>query len=182
MNDLTRASLGFFAAFAIHDAEELVTMAPSSRRVLARVPKWAPIPDDLRMRGLSQTHVNAGIGIMAALVATASVAGVRTEGRSVWFRGGLLAFGAHGFTHLATAVAAREYTTGVATSPTIVIPFWLWARRVLRRNGIREHDAKSIAVAVSVLPLILGTHVFTRLILGKKSAANIPVRGRRRNG
>lgn len=184
MNDLTRASLGLFAAFAVHDAEELVTMAPTSRRVLSRVPKWVPIPDELRTRGVSQTHVNVRIGIMAALVATATVAGVRTQGRSAWFRGGLLAFGAHGFTHLASAVVWREYTTGVATSPTIVIPFWLWARRVLRRNGIREHDAKSTAVAVSVFPLILATHAVTRLILGQKSVGGAPVadRGGRQKG
>lgn len=157
-------------------------MAPTSRRALARVPEWVPVPDDLRTRGVSQTHVNVGIGIMSALVATAAVAGVRTQGRSAWFRGGLLAFGAHGFTHLATSIAAREYTTGVATSPTIVIPFWLWARGALRRNGVREHDAMSTAVAISVLPLTLGVHVLARLILGRKSAASVPVRDRGRNG
>ena len=175
MNDLTRVSVGLFVAFAVHDAEELVTMAPTSRRVLSRTPTWVPIPDDLRTRGVSQSHVNVGIGIMAALVAGTAVAGVRTQGRSAWFRGGLLAFGAHGLTHLASAVASREYTTGVATSPTIVIPFWLWARRVLRRNGIREHDAKSTAVAISVFPLLLAVHVVTRLILGQRSLGSSPV-------
>ncbi len=169
MKDITRVSLGLFAAFAVHDGEELLTMAPTSQELLARMPAWAPIPKELRERGISQTHVNVGIGVMAALVATASAAGIRTQGRSAWFRGGVLAFGLHGFTHLVSAIVARGYTTGVATAPTIVIPYWLWARSVLKRNGVSQHDAKSTAIAVSVFPLLIVVHALTRLALGRKS-------------
>ncbi len=169
MDDTTRVCLGLFAAFAVHDAEELLTMPATSSRALQQLPAWAPVSDEIRERGVSQTHANVSIGIMATLVAASTVAGVRTHGRSALFRGALTAFGVHGFTHMASAVATRGYTTGVATSPTVVIPYWLWARRVLRKNGVHLHDAKSTAVAISVLPLVFAVHGVTRLVLRERS-------------
>ncbi|MEZ5089787.1 MAG: HXXEE domain-containing protein [Micropruina sp.] len=174
MKDTTRVSLALFAAWAVHDAEELVTMSRNSRRVLARLPRWMPIPDDLRARGLSQAHVDLSLALMAASIAAASMLGVRSGGRSVLFRGALLAFGAHGFTHLAGSVVTRGYTTGVLTAPTVVIPYWLWAWRVLRRNGIRDDDGPASAAAVANLALLFGIHAVARLILGSRSLGPEP--------
>src|SRR5699024_9844314 len=80
------------------------------------------------------------IGLVALPMALASIEGVRTRGKSRWFRGALLAFGVHGFTHLANSVAAQGYTTGVATALVIVISYWLLARWGLGRSGVHGVD------------------------------------------
>jgi hypothetical protein len=36
-------------------------MCEISRAVAARMPDWAPIPDDVRHNGLSQQHLNLAI-------------------------------------------------------------------------------------------------------------------------
>lgn len=169
MNEMTALSVGLFAAWAAHDTEELITMSTTSRGAVARTPALALLPPEYRERGISQAHVNLAIGLMAVPVAGASVAGVRTQGRSRWFRGAVLAFGAHGVTHLAASVATRGYTSGVATAPVIVIPYWMLARRVLRRHGLHRIDATIAAAACSVIPLLLGVHLVTARILGERS-------------
>ena len=78
-----------------------------------------------------------------------------------------MAFGLHGFTHLASCLAAKRYTTGVVTSPLVVIPYWLWARRVLKRHGIRPEDPKAVATALAVFPALAGVHAAVRKILGE---------------
>ncbi|MDO5077924.1 MAG: HXXEE domain-containing protein [Corynebacterium sp.] len=75
------------------------------------------------------------------------------------FRGALLAFGLHGFTHILFAVIAGRYTTGVATSPIIVIPYWIYARSALRKEGLRDNDPQAFAIAVLVLPVLVLVHV-----------------------
>lgn len=64
-----------------------------------------PVTKRTRNRGTSQKHVNVALAIMALLIAIASVA------------------------------VMRSYGSGVVTSPVIVIPYWMYARRVLREHG-----------------------------------------------
>jgi Protein of unknown function with HXXEE motif len=128
------------------------------------LPAWVPIPDDVGEDGLTQQHVNLAISLMGAYIAGASVVGVRSRGRSRRFRGVLLAFGLHGFGHIGVSAALRQYTAGVATSPTIVIPYWLWARRALAREGLSDRDGTAPWAAASLL-LIPVVHVMTRLVL-----------------
>jgi hypothetical protein len=172
MQPTTRISLGLFAAWTCHDLEELFTMHENSRVVAARMPDWVPIPDDVRRDGLSQRHVNLGISLMGTYVAGASALGVRSRGRSRLFRGLLLAFGLHGFGHLGATAALRQYTAGVATSPTIVIPYWLWARRALAREGLSDRDRTAPWAAASFL-LIPVVHVFTRRLPNALRAAGL---------
>jgi hypothetical protein len=168
----TTVSLGLFAAWACHDLEELFTERETSRVVAARMPDWVPIPDDVRQNGLSQQHLNVAISLMGAYVAGVSALGVRSQGRSRLFRGGLLAFGLHGFGHIGATAALRQYTAGVATSPTIVIPYWLWARRALAREGLSDPDGTARWAAASLL-LIPVVHVATRLLLNALEAAGL---------
>ena len=168
----TTVSLGLFAAWACHDLQELFTMRETSRVVAARMPDWVPIPDDVRRDGLSQQHVNLGISLMGAHVAGVSAVGVRSQGRSRLFRGALLAFGLHGFGHIAGGVALRQYTTGVATSPTIVIPYWLLARRALAREGHSDRKG-TVRWAAATLLLVPVVHVATRLLLNALEAAGL---------
>jgi Protein of unknown function with HXXEE motif len=168
----TTVSLGLFAAWACHDLEELFTMRETSRVVAARMPDWVPIPDDVRQDGLSQQHVNLAISLMGAYLAGVSAAGVRSQGRSRLFRSALLAFGLHGFGHIGATAALRQYTTGVATSPTIVIPYWLWARRALAREGLSDQDG-TVRWAAATLLLLPVVHVATRLLLNALEAAGL---------
>lgn len=169
MKSITAVCAGLFIAWAAHDTEELVTMSASSRRVLARTPHALPVPHDLRTRGLSQAHVNLSIALMAVPVAAAAVSGARTQGRSSFFRGALLAFGLHGFSHLGHCVAMRGYTTGAATAPVIVIPYWLVARRILHRSGQVDIDRSTAGAAVAVLPITVGAHLAAAALLGERS-------------
>jgi len=170
MQRTTTISLGLFAAWACHDLEELFTMRDTTRALAARTPEWVPIPADVRQDGLSQQHVNLGISLMGAYIAAMAAVGVRSRGRSRLFRGVLLAFGLHGFGHIGATAALRQYTTGVATSPTIVIPYWLWARRALAREGLSDRDGTAPPAAASIL-LIPTVHLVTRLLLNRRRAA-----------
>jgi len=80
MKKVTAVSLGLFAAWALHDAEEWATMAGQGAAVMKRVPTWVPLPDNLRERGLTKAQYESAILVMAGLMAAASVAGARTGG------------------------------------------------------------------------------------------------------
>ncbi|MFF3861369.1 HXXEE domain-containing protein [Streptomyces sp. NPDC002209] len=107
---------GLLAAWVLNDIEELATMA-----------RFSKVP---------QRRVNIAIGLMGCVVAAASAEGARTGGRSRFFRTAVTGFGLHGVTHLASAAALGRYTPGVATAPTVVIPYALWAARRMRSAGI----------------------------------------------
>jgi hypothetical protein len=136
-----------------------------------------PVPHDVRRDGLSQLHVNLAIALMGAYVGAASDAGVRSRGRSRLFRGALLAFGLHGFGHLGLTTVLRQYTSGVATSATIVIPYWLWARRTLARERASDRDGTASWAAAGIL-LIPTVHVLTRLLLARTRHAALGRRTR----
>jgi Protein of unknown function with HXXEE motif len=120
-------TLGLFAAWAVHDLEELLTMAAWTRRQARRLP-WA--------RPMSQAHVNVGIALMGVVVAAGAVAGARSGGRSGFYQAVLAGFGWHAGGHVLSAVALREYTPGLVTAPLLVAPFSLWAWRRLGAAGV----------------------------------------------
>jgi hypothetical protein len=155
--------LGLFAAWLAHDLEEWFTIGPWSRehaRPDRRWARWTGL-SWLRTR-VSDDHVHVGITLVGILVATAAIAGGGTGGRSRFFQGVLAAFGLHGFGHMALSAACRGYTPGVATSPTIVIPYSLWAWRALGQAGARRSAADSMvdaAIAAILAPVVVaGIH------------------------
>jgi hypothetical protein len=164
----TKVSLGLFATWAISDLEELWTMSRSSRVLVRRVPRFVPLPESIRRNGFPPAHVAAGIAAMGVVMAAAAAAGVRSEGRSALFRGALLGFGLHGFGHLGMAAVARGYVSGAATAPTMVIPFWLWARRELARESITDVDARAVAVAAAGVPVTIGIHLLMYKLLRRR--------------
>jgi hypothetical protein len=151
------AAAGLFAAWAAHDLEELATMSDSSRVLMSRLPNWVPVPASIRDQGLTQRHVTTAIATMGLIVGAAAVRGYRTQGRSALYQNALLGFGLHGFGHLGISVLARGYTSGVATSPTIVIPFWLWATRILGQAGVPNRRSVPAALALTAASLA-GAH------------------------
>ena len=114
---------------------------------------------------MSQKHVRIGIGFMALVMGTAAVLGVRSEGRAAFFRAALLAFGIHGFGHLALTASFRQYTSGVATAPIIVIPFGLWARKELAKEGLTDLNRTTALIALSCLSLLPAVHALLYKIL-----------------
>ncbi|NMD54708.1 MULTISPECIES: HXXEE domain-containing protein [Tsukamurella] len=120
------ATAGLLFAWAAHDAEEWCTIGP-----------WA------RARGLpvSDALARTAITVMGAVVGVAALDGARTGGRSAVYQTALLAYGLHGFSHLALAARFGGYAPGVATTPIAVLPFWWWASTRLAHAGVRRPAA-----------------------------------------
>lgn len=130
------ATLGLFAAWLVHDLEELLTMAAWTRRMAHRMP-WGP--------QMSQAHVNVGITLMGVVVAAASLAGARSGGRAGFYQAALAGFGWHAAGHVLSAVALREYTPGLVTSPLLVAPFSWWAWGRLSAAGVPRDGRTAMA-------------------------------------
>lgn len=145
---------GLFLAWLANDTEEWFTMAPWSQKNATGTGKRPPGPAWLR-KPVTSTQSRVAISLMGALVLAASARGAATGGRSSFFQSTLVGFGAHGFGHLALSAAHRGYTPGVATAPTVVIPFSLWAWRELGRQGVRRNDARTWLSAAVLLPASL---------------------------
>ncbi|MEU9235634.1 HXXEE domain-containing protein [Streptomyces subrutilus] len=133
------ATLGLLAAWAVHDLEEVATMARWSRTRLPVLRERHPgVPDGVwrRLEAVDGREFAAAVGVMGAVVAAASAEGLRTGGRSGFYQAALTGFGLHGLVHLAQSAATRGYTPGVVTSPLVVVPFTLWARSRLAHAGV----------------------------------------------
>jgi hypothetical protein len=148
MSRIQLATAGLFAAWLAHDLEELATMSANSRTIAKRLPDWIPLPASVRQRGLTHRNVAAGISVVGLVIAAATVRGYRTRGRSSFYQNALLAFGVHGLGHMGVSLLARGYTSGVATAPTVVVPFWLWATRALEQAGVPNRRSLPAALAL----------------------------------
>lgn len=133
-----KATWGLLVAWAVHDAEELVTMAGWGRRARPRLERrlpWVPVGVWERL-SVSREHAATAIGLMGCLIGAAAARGARTDGRSPFFQTVLLGFGVHAVPHLTSAALVKGYTPGVVTAPTIVAPFSWWAWRRLREANV----------------------------------------------
>ena len=65
------------------------------------------------------------------------------------------------------ALATRSYVTGSLTSPAVVIPYWIWARRTLAAEGVpaARGSAWGVLALVPVLPAVL---VLAYVITGRR--------------
>ncbi|MBV9846007.1 MAG: HXXEE domain-containing protein [Kutzneria sp.] len=149
---------GLFLAWLANDIEEWITVSRWSERDAGTSPARRIGLPWLR-RPVPAAHMRVAIGLMGTLVATASLVGLRTGGRSRLFQAALFGFGVHGLGHLALSVVHRGYTPGVLTAPTVVVPFSVWAWRELRRAGVRLPTGQVAREAMILLPAALGaTH------------------------
>lgn len=163
MDRIRLATTGLFAAWLAHDLEELATMSDNSRMLMERLPGWLHVPASLRDHGLTDRYVATGIATVGVVVAAAAVRGYRAEGRSTFYQNALLGFGLHGFGHIGMSLLTGGYTSGVATSPTVVIPFWLWATRALDRASVPNRRSVPVAIALTAVS-IAGGHLAAYLI------------------
>lgn len=147
---------GLFAAWLVHDAEELVTMSRWMARARPRLERRFPsVPATLwRRMAPDQAHSALAIGFVGCLVAAAAYDGDRTGGRSPLFQAVLAGFGAHAVPHLGSAAVTGGYTPGLLTTPAVVVPYSLWASRELRRAQVQKADVP--AAALAGIPLAIG--------------------------
>jgi hypothetical protein len=169
MDTIKLATAGLGVAWLVHDTEEWFTLQDSSRRMFARLPERIPLPPGWREEGLPPEHVAVGISTMAVVMAAASADGYRTRGRSPFYRTVLTGFGLHGLGHLGSALVTRDFTTGVRSSPVVVIPFWWWARRQLAAEGVSSDG--SPAWALAGIPLIWAVHGLAYALTRRRVAA-----------
>ncbi|MEU1708831.1 HXXEE domain-containing protein [Streptomyces sp. NPDC005706] len=163
-------TLGLLAAWAVHDAEEVVMVPRWGRTRLPELRERFPgVPDTVwRCLGaVDGREFSTAVAAMAVVVAAAAAEGRRTGGRSAFYQTALDAFGLHGLVHLAQAAVVRGYTPGSVTTPLVVLPFTLWARGRLRRSGVlrpaRPLDAvRGLAFAAAAAT---GTHVLARRLV-----------------
>ncbi|MFI6786482.1 HXXEE domain-containing protein [Nonomuraea sp. NPDC050383] len=165
---------GLLAAWAVHDAEELVTMPGWAGRAGPRLRRRFPGVPWERL-DVSRAHTTVAIGLMGGAVAALSAAGARTGGRSPAFQAALTAFGLHGVVHLAQAAVTRGYTPGAVTAPLVVIPFTVWARRRLREAGVPAPPRGSSAVGALAVPLLLaGVHAAAHAVTRRRDRGGRP--------
>lgn len=128
---LVPASL--WLSFVANDGEEVATMP--------------------RTTSLPQRHVTVAVAVMGVLYSAAVLDGWRTRGCGWLYQDVQRVFGLHGWWHIAASVITRRYTSGVATSPLVVIPQGVWARRQLRAAGVP--DTSSLPRAALVMGVCL---------------------------
>ena len=148
MRVLVPASL--LVSFAANDGEELATMSATMAGTLARLPAPLRSLAGSRLEALtvSRRHVQVGVATMGVLVGAAALDGVRTAGRGRLYQDVQRLFGLHAYGHMAAALLTRGYVSGAATSPTVVLPVWWWARSRLRRAGVPDRSSLPRAVLV----------------------------------
>ncbi|MBQ0830893.1 HXXEE domain-containing protein [Streptomyces tagetis] len=143
---------GLVAAWALHDAEELATVAAWVRRnapVLRE--RYPAVPEAVwrRVESVDRREFAVAVALVGLYVVAAGAAGRASGGSSAFYQSVLYGFGLHGLVHMGQAAALRRYTPGSVTSPLVVVPFTLWARGRLRRAGVsRPTRPRDLVIAL----------------------------------
>ncbi|MDF0531312.1 HXXEE domain-containing protein [Tsukamurella sp. 8F] len=141
------AAFALLAAWAVHDAEEYIR-ADNVERLRFSSP-------------VDASSLRRAIPLMGAVVATASVRGWVTDGRSPTYQAAVAAFGLHGFSHLAISAVNRGYAPGVATVLPVVLPYAWWAWRDLAGRD-RMSTGRAVAAGVAfAVTAVAGCHAAT---------------------
>ncbi|NBE53746.1 HXXEE domain-containing protein [Streptomyces boluensis] len=169
-------TLGLFAAWALHDLEELATVPRWTRTQVPELRRRFPqVPERLwrSLEGLQGREFATAVGAMAVVFAAAAADGHRTGGRSAFYQTVLNGFGLHGLVHIGQAAVVRGYTPGSVTSPLLVVPFTLWARGRLRRAGVlRPTRARDAALSLALAGVAAaGAHAAARKVLALRARA-----------
>ena len=79
----------------------------------------------------------------------------------------LYGYGMHTFSHLVTAALARCYTPGSMTALTVVLPFWIFAKRTLRVHGVEVRPHRWV---IPAFPVVAGTALGSAYLVTKQRA------------
>jgi len=142
--------------FLIHDAEEILTVAPWLREHRAELPSVVQ-----PFLGITTTEFALAVALLflGFFAAAAHGAHRARQGRmSIPFLLVAGAFAANGITHLGQAALLRGYTPGVVTALLVVLPYGVLLGEQLRRSGLVTRGTWVGAVAAGAVlqvPLVV---------------------------
>lgn len=150
---------GLLAAWAVHDAEEWLTMSGWTVRAAERAQRQFPrvSPRLWSLVRMSRLRVTVAVLSVGVLIAVAAGAGAGTDGRSALYQAVLIGFGLHSVVHLGQSVAYRGYTPGVVTAIVVVAPFSWWAWHRLRQAGVADAGGGAVLTVVILFPVTMIT-------------------------
>lgn len=154
-NALVPAAL--VASWTINDLEEWFTMGQWTRKHAARL-RSLKLPLPWPEKGMTDQQTHLAITLVGVGVLAAAAAGVKSQGRSSFYRSSVLAFGLHGLTHLGQVALFRGYTPGSITAVLAVLPFWAWAEHCRKRNGADLYTLREVfgacAIIAGLVPIV----------------------------
>jgi hypothetical protein len=114
-----QATWGLLGAWAVHDLEELITMAPTSRWIVARLrARYPQVPDGVWERlEVAPAQAAVAVGLVGGVMAAAAVAGGRSGGRSAFYQAVLAGFGWH-----ADPTSHRAARSRTSIAPPLALP------------------------------------------------------------
>ncbi|MCI3919742.1 HXXEE domain-containing protein [Kineococcus esterisolvens] len=144
-----------FLTWLVHDLEEALTMAATSRRLATRL-RGSPSPTARRAAErveVSTVEAATAIALMGVLVAFATERGRRSAGGDPLYQYVLAGLQGHVLTHLAASCWLGGYSTGVLTAVTVLLPHTRRARQSLRSTGtLIEGPVPYVRGALLLLP------------------------------
>ncbi|WP_166791757.1 HXXEE domain-containing protein [Cryobacterium sp. Hh14] len=155
------AAVALFAAWLVHDVEEVFTFPATSRLLAARLGRDRVV--------VSPTQSVLAIALMGVLVGVACVRGTRSQGKSRLYRAVLAGLEAHVVTHIATSISFKSYTAGLITAPLVMFPGARVARAQLRRSGSPLLPSDTARGGALLFAAALGSHVISRIVLGTRN-------------
>lgn len=151
------------ALFVVHDAEEILTVAPWLRAHQAELPSIVRPFAGITTGEFSIAVLLLFVGFLA--VAAHGARRARQARLSLPFLLVAGAFAANGITHLGQAALLRGYTPGVVTALLVVVPYGVLLGERLRRSGLvtrRSWMGAVAAGAVLQIPLVVAVLLAVR--------------------
>jgi hypothetical protein len=154
------------AAFLVHDAEEVATIAPWLAAHRTVLPPIAQPLADITTRGFA-----VGVAVLFVGFVLAAAHGVHAAraGRRSWLW--LIvagAFAANGVTHVAQAAWVGGYVPGVATAVLASLPYSVGFARAYRSAGLASTGTLGLALLLGLL--IQGPLALAALAAGAASS------------
>mgnify|MGYP000945558577 CR=1 FL=1 len=96
---------------------------------------------------LGCTHLRELLAPMATTAMQAMGGVLRSRGRGALYQDFQWVFGLHGLSHIGASLVTKGYTTGVLSSPTVVLPQFAYVMRALDQAQVphRIHPVRAIS-------------------------------------
>jgi hypothetical protein len=154
------AVVGLPVAWAVHDAEEVLTAAAWSRKAPDLIRRRFPDAPAWLIRNVRVTTGQMGVAVSIVGVAIVSATRPALRARDPQFgsfRVALAGYSLHGLAHIGQSVALRAYTPGLVTTPAFVLGYSAYAWKSLRDAGLAQWRDVLRAGSLSLLVLpVLG--------------------------
>lgn len=131
------------AAWAVHDAEELIAIRGRAGQSLS---------GGTDISG----HFARAVAAMAVIMSALAVEGVRTRGESALWRASVTAFGMHGIAHIGMSATVRAYTPGAVTAAGVVLPVSVFVHSRFDDEARSESRRVALLLPPALLFVALG--------------------------